>query len=80
ALLGSTPDDPPGFVPPSAPDCYRFVLSCPSVAIAIMSPNDRRELDEDLTILDRWEPPSPTEYATLVAHGNRVHRHAGSFP
>jgi predicted aldo/keto reductase-like oxidoreductase len=80
ALMQPTPDDPPGFVPPSAPDCYRFVLGCPSVAIALMAPHNRAELDENLRILDCWEPLPPHEYAALVAHGDRVHRHAGSFP
>src|SRR5262249_30566912 len=44
ALLRPTPDDPPGFVVPRAPDWYRFVLQSPSVAVALMAPHDRAEL------------------------------------
>jgi predicted aldo/keto reductase-like oxidoreductase len=80
ALLHPTPDDPAGFVPPPAPDCYRFVLSCASIAVALMAPESRSELTENLRLLDRWEALSPAEFAALMSHGDRVHRQAGSFP
>jgi len=80
ALLESTCDDPPGFVPPRAPDCYRFVLSDPRVSVAIMAPNGRAELEEDLSLLEDWRGFSAAEYDALRAHGDRVHRHAGGFP
>jgi predicted aldo/keto reductase-like oxidoreductase len=79
ALLRGTPDDPPGFVVPRAPDWYRFALQSPSVAVALMAPNDRAELEEDLAALDA-PPLTPEEYAELAAHGQRVRRHAGGFP
>ncbi len=80
ALLRPTPEDPADFVVPRAPAWYRFVLQNPSVSAALMAPENRVELEEDLTVLDATEPLSPEEYERLAAHGRRVHRYAGSFP
>jgi predicted aldo/keto reductase-like oxidoreductase len=80
ALMGPTPDDPPGFVVPKAPAWYRFVLQCPAVTAALMAPHHRAELDEGLTVLEMGGSMPITEYDQLVQHGERVHRHAGSFP
>jgi predicted aldo/keto reductase-like oxidoreductase len=80
ALLQGTPDDPPGFVVPRAPAWYRFVLQSPFVAVALMAPDNRAELEEDLTVLDSPEALSAEEYDRLAEHGRRVRRHAGSFP
>jgi predicted aldo/keto reductase-like oxidoreductase len=80
ALLDATPDDPPGFVPPPAPLWYRFVLQSPSVTVALMAPESRAELDEDLTILDASGPLSAEMYQRLAEHGQRVRRHGGAFP
>ncbi len=80
ALLNSTPDDAPGFEAPPAPAWYRFVLGNPSVAVALMAPESREELEEDLTVLDPWRPLTVDEYEQLAAHGQRVRRHAGGFP
>lgn len=80
ALLRSTPEDPAGSVVPSAAAWYRFALQHPAVTVALMAPENRAELDEDLHVLDRDEPLSAEEYARLAGHGLRVRRHAGSFP
>jgi predicted aldo/keto reductase-like oxidoreductase len=80
ALLWPTPDDPPGFVVPPAPAWYRFALQSPSVTVALMSPESRRELEEDLTVLDATGSLSAEEYELLAEHGRRVRRHGGSFP
>jgi aryl-alcohol dehydrogenase-like predicted oxidoreductase len=80
ALIGSTPDDPPGFAAPPAPAWYRFVLQSPAVAVVLAAPHTREELDEDLTVLDLPEPLSADEYERLAEHGQRVRRHAGRFP
>lgn len=80
ALLQPTSEDLPHCAPPTAPDCYRFVLQSPSVAVALMAPRNRKELDEDLSLLDRWEPLTESDTAALVAHGDRVYRTAASFP
>ena len=79
ALLHGTPDDPPGFSPPFAEDCYRFCLAHPGVAVALMAPGNRTELEQDLRLLDDWRAPDGSERAQLVEHGERVKRHAGVF-
>lgn len=78
-LLQPTPDDPPGFQPPSAPACYRFCLAHPAVSVALVAPNDRVELEENLTLLDDWRPPSSDAHAAMRNHGDRVKRHAREF-
>jgi predicted aldo/keto reductase-like oxidoreductase len=79
ALLQGTPDDPPGFVVPRAPAWYRFALQSPSVTVALMAPDNREELQEDLGVLAAG-PLSAEEYERLAAHGRRVRRCAGAFP
>ena len=79
-LLRPTSDDPPGFAPPAAPMWYRFVLQNPSVTVALAAPHNRRELEEDLTVLDATHPLTPDEYERLAEHGRRVRRHGGGFP
>ncbi len=51
ALLRPTPDDPPDFVVPPAPLWYRFALQHPAVTVALLAPEKRAELDEDLQVL-----------------------------
>jgi predicted aldo/keto reductase-like oxidoreductase len=80
ALLGPTPDDPPGFVVPTAPAWYRWVLQSPSVAVALMAPLDRAELEEDLSVLSARGPLSHEEFERLAEHGRRVRKHGGGFP
>ena len=80
ALLQSTANDPAGFQIPQAPDWYRFVLSNPSVGVAIMAPNDRKELLQNLSLLDEWRELSKTRWEEMAAHGDRVRETAGPFP
>jgi len=80
ALLQPTPDDPPSFVVPRAPDWYRFALQSSAVTVTLSAPDGRAELEEDLKTLDADGPLSPEEFERLGAHGRRVRRHAGSFP
>ncbi len=80
ALPGTTPVDPPGFVPPPPREWYRFALANPSVAVAITAPDGREELEHNLALLSDWRPPTPEEQAVLVEHGDRVYHHTGSFP
>src|SRR5262249_12996612 len=49
-LLQPTTADPPGFVVPRAPAWYRFALQTPSVSVALMAPDNRRQLEENLTL------------------------------
>lgn len=80
ALVSPTPDDPPGFRPPSAQDCYRFVLCHPAVTVALMAPDNAAELDANLTLLDPWRGLSGGDYQAIREHGDRVRQHAGQFP
>ena len=78
-LLRPTREDPPGSVPPSAADCYRFCLQHPSVAVTLAAPSGRAQLDEALRVLDpAWECTDEW-LARMRAHGRRVHRHAREF-
>jgi aryl-alcohol dehydrogenase-like predicted oxidoreductase len=79
ALLKPTPDDPPRFTVPRAPDWYRFVLQHPAVSVTLTAPKSRAELDEDLQTLLAAGPFAESEYAAMAAHGDRVKRHAGGF-
>jgi predicted aldo/keto reductase-like oxidoreductase len=80
ALPRPTPDDPADFVVPAAPAWYRFALQHPAVTVALMAPENRAELDEDLQVLHATEPLSAEEYEQLATHGQRVRQHAGRFP
>lgn len=80
ALMRSTPDDPPGYDPPRAPSWYRWTLQHPGVAVALMAPDNLAELDENLKIMEAWQPLGVSEYEELTKHGQRVYRHAGNFP
>lgn len=80
ALLEATPEDPPEFQVPGAPDWYRFVLQSPSVTVALAAPHDRRELEDDLSVLTTNAPLPSEEYERLAEHGMRVRRCAGGFP
>jgi len=79
ALLRPTPDDPPGFSIPRAPDWYRFVLQHPGVAVTLAAPQTRVELDEDLQVLEATGPLRDNEYDVLTKHCERVRRHAGGI-
>jgi predicted aldo/keto reductase-like oxidoreductase len=79
ALLAGTRNDPVGFVPPSAVDCYRFCLSQPAVSVALMAPGDRAELEEDCALLADWRELEAAERELLLSHGDRVKKHAGAF-
>jgi predicted aldo/keto reductase-like oxidoreductase len=79
ALLRSTTEDPPGSLPPTPRDCYRFCLANPCVSVALAAPSDRHELEHDLVLLDDWRAPSTIELEAIRQHGDRVRRHAGVF-
>ena len=79
-LLDTTPDDPKDFVPPPAPDWYRFTLCHPEVTVSLMAPNGRKELNENLKLLENWRGINSSEYEMLTEHGDRVHKYAGAFP
>ncbi|MAT76029.1 hypothetical protein CMK14_12880 [Candidatus Poribacteria bacterium] len=79
ALLKSTAEDPPQTIPPTAQDCYRFVLSNSAVSVGLTAPNDRIELEETLNLFNDWRPLTEQEMKQLRDHGDRVHRTSGQF-
>ena len=78
-LLATTPEDPLGFEPPDAAECYRFCLSNPSVSVALTAPNGRRELEQNLRLLEDWRAAEDAELAAMRAHGDRVRRNSSEF-
>ncbi len=80
ALPRATRSDPRGFAPPAAREWYRFALAHPAVSVVLMAPDGRRELEEDLNLLDDWRAPTAAEFETMSSHGLRVRQHAGRFP
>ncbi|MHB8054165.1 MAG: aldo/keto reductase [Candidatus Aminicenantales bacterium] len=63
---------PPGETPPTAPDCYRFVLSHPSVDVCMMGARTIEQMRENLSVLDRG-PMSEEELARMRRIGDHVH-------
>jgi len=80
ALMQPTRDDPEDFAAPAAPAWYRFSLQNPAATVVLMAPENRQELEEDLSVLDAQGPLSAEEYRRLAEHGRRVRQHAGQFP
>ena len=80
ALIKPIGDEPTGDPIPPAPEWYRFVLSHPSISVALMAPDNRAEMLENLTLLDDWRATLPAERKLLITHGDRVRATAGPFP
>jgi predicted aldo/keto reductase-like oxidoreductase len=63
---------PPGESPPTAADCYRFVLSHPRVHVVVCGPNSMKQLKEDLTAL-KLGPMSAEEQERMRRIGDYVY-------
>ena len=63
---------PENETPPTASDCYRFVLSHSDVDVAICAPNSMKQLKEDLEAL-HGGPMSEDELARMRRIGDYVH-------
>lgn len=63
---------PPGFSPPSASDCYRFVLSNPHVHVAICGPKNDDEMDAALSVM-KSGPMDEEERQTMCRIGDHVY-------
>ena len=63
---------PTGESPPSASDCYRFVLSHPQVHIACCGPSNMRQLEENLKCLEQG-PMSDEELERMRRIGSAVY-------
>lgn len=66
---------PPGERTPTATDCYRYVLSNPSVHVSLCGPKDGVELDGAMEALDRG-PMNEEELAWMRRVGVAVRRDA----
>jgi len=64
---------PPGEPPPSAADCYRFVLTHPKVHVAVCGPNRMEQLKEDLEALELG-PMGEEELDRMRRLGDHVHK------
>jgi aryl-alcohol dehydrogenase-like predicted oxidoreductase len=64
--------------PPSAADCYRFVLSHPNVHVAVCGPNNMKQLKEDLTALELG-PMSEEELGHMRRIGDYVYQKESPF-
>jgi aryl-alcohol dehydrogenase-like predicted oxidoreductase len=62
---------PPGEPPPSASDCYRFVLSHPAVDICMTGPRNLEQMREALRTLDRG-PMSEDELVRMRKIGDYI--------
>lgn len=63
---------PPGVRPPTAPDCYRFVLTNPCVHVALCGPSNDAEMETALTVLESG-PMDGEELARMRSIGDHVH-------
>jgi aryl-alcohol dehydrogenase-like predicted oxidoreductase len=59
--------------PPTAADCYRFVLSHPHVHVAVCGPNSMKQLKENLTALELG-PMSEEEMQRMRRIGDYVYK------
>jgi aryl-alcohol dehydrogenase-like predicted oxidoreductase len=69
---------PPGESVPSASDCYRFVLSNPSVDVCLCGPKDLKQTREALRTLELG-PLNPEEMDWMGRVGEHVRLHSRKF-
>jgi predicted aldo/keto reductase-like oxidoreductase len=69
---------PPGEIPPSASDCYRFVLSNPAVDLCLCGPKDTEQMREALQTL-QLGPLGQKDMERLRKIGDYVHTKTKKF-
>lgn len=69
---------PHGETPPSASDCYRFVLTNPMVDVCMCGPANVQQMEEALQTLEKG-PLAAEEMARIQRIGDHVKKHSGSF-
>ena len=70
---------PAGETPPTASDCYRFVLNQPAVDLVLCGPSDRSQMQEALRALERGPLP-PDEVERMQRIGDHIYgRHKPRF-
>ena len=63
---------PDGETPPTASDCYRFVLGQPAVDLVLCGPADRNQMQEAIGALHRGPLP-PDEVARMQRIGDHIY-------
>ena len=63
---------PPGESPPSAEDCYRFVLSNPNIDITLTGPRNNEQMRQNLSILETG-PMNEEELARMKRIGDYIY-------
>jgi predicted aldo/keto reductase-like oxidoreductase len=58
--------------PPTAADCYRYVLSHPAIHLALTAPKTRQQLAQNLSVLHA-SPLSPQETAHWQEYGDLIY-------
>jgi len=76
--LLNTKKMPPGEEPPSASDCYRFVLSNPAVDVCMCGPKDTAQMREALRTLELG-PLNEEDLKRMREIGAFVHDHTRKF-
>lgn len=69
---------PPEETPPTSTDCYRFVLSHPSVDICLSGPGDMDQMTAALQALDKGSM-TDAELSRMRSIGDYVHRQRSFF-
>jgi predicted aldo/keto reductase-like oxidoreductase len=64
---------PKGENAPTAAECYRFVLSNPSVDVCMIGPRNREEMGQDLAVLEQ-DPMAEEELARMRRIGDYLRR------
>jgi aryl-alcohol dehydrogenase-like predicted oxidoreductase len=64
---------PPGEQPPTAVDCYRFVLTNPAVDVCMMGARTIEQMRENLKVLDKG-PMTKAELDRMRRIGDYIHR------
>ena len=64
---------PPGQAPPSAPDCYRFVLSHPNVDVCMVGARSREQMQQNLRVLETG-PLTEEALGRMRTIGDYIHR------
>jgi aryl-alcohol dehydrogenase-like predicted oxidoreductase len=63
---------PEGETPPSAAECYRYVLSHPAVDVCLTGPKTLEQMHENLSVLDQG-PMNETEMARMRKIGDHIY-------
>ena len=67
---------PPGESPPTAIDCYRFVLSNPAIDLCLTAPKTIEQMRQNLAVLD-LEPMNSEELERMRRIGDHIHKKKG---